>query len=99
MDVATYLASDKADLGVFVGVDRYMVHSYTFPCILYIDHVKMDVWNYREMKIVHVEAIKLLPTFNIISNTQLLVQVDATVTSSWLCQALNQKFGGDRNLN
>lgn len=35
-------------------MDLYMVHSYTFPYIFYIGHVKMDVWNYREMKTVHV---------------------------------------------
>lgn len=35
----------------------------------------MFVWNYREMKAVHVEAIELLQMLIIISNTQFLVQV------------------------
>lgn len=37
MDVATNLASDKVDVGVFVGMDLYMINS-TFPYVPYIGH-------------------------------------------------------------
>lgn len=63
MDVATNLASDKADL--------YMINS-TFPYVPYIGH---EMNGCVELQKNENCAIKLLQTLNSISNTQYLVRL------------------------
>lgn len=104
----TYLASDKTDLDVFVGVNLSMVHSYNLPYILYWSRKNGCVEQQRNENCACIsnKIVTDAEYYTEYTNIIYIIILNTISSSGWcytnvirVCQAVNQKFGWDRKLN